>query len=163
MVVITRLFGKASYDMKGPGAFLESRDDRNVVLVIDHGGGAAYDVLTPPVTDWPSLVGGWAFLVFFWIKPQFADEFADRIVAEGREVARLEPRTMAFEAHRLREDPAQFAVFEVFADHAALDHHKRQAHYLDIRRWLDTAQDKPRTHDSGYDVTRVFSGDSRHT
>jgi len=153
MAVSIRPAGEGE-SIAGQGVILQRRDRSDVLLLIEESQlGLTYETLTPR-TQWPPLTAGLAFCVFFWIKPELADEFAARITDEAAKARQLERRTLVFEAYRQRSDPTIFAVFEVFDGEDGLNEHKTMAHYLDIRHWLETAQAKPRTHDAGYHVLR---------
>ncbi|HTX57128.1 MAG TPA: putative quinol monooxygenase [Candidatus Acidoferrales bacterium] len=62
----------------------------------------------------------------------FATEDADRaeaILRELREASRREPGVVAFEIARSRENPGDFALYEEYADQAALAAHGTTEHF----------------------------------
>jgi quinol monooxygenase YgiN len=99
------------------------------------------------------------FLVHFYIKPTYVDEFTRMLSEEAALVRTLEPGNIRFDFLRLASDRTQFLVYEVLESSAALAEHAAMPHYLRVRAALEYMQAAPRSHDKGY---AILAPDSLH-
>jgi quinol monooxygenase YgiN len=70
----------------------------------------------------PSRAGQVALYAEFTAKPGREEEVAS-LLAELTRKVRTEPGNLVFDPHRLESNPAEFFVYEVYADPAAFDAH----------------------------------------
>jgi quinol monooxygenase YgiN len=63
-----------------------------------------------------------------------AEDTVNTLLAEYSALVRAEPGCAAFSAHRAREDPREFVLFEHYRDRTAFDHHVASTHYASIAR-----------------------------
>jgi quinol monooxygenase YgiN len=63
-----------------------------------------------------------------------ADDKVAALLAEYTGLVRAEPGCAGFSAHRAREDPREFVLFEHYQDRAAFDQHVASEHYASIAR-----------------------------
>lgn len=61
------------------------------------------------------------------------DEVAD-LLAEYTALVRAEPGCAAFSAHRARDDPRAFVLFEEYHDQNAFDQHVASEHFASVAR-----------------------------
>lgn len=74
-----------------------------------------------------------ATLVYVDVKPEHIEDFK-KITIYNHENTRREPGNIRFDVLQSNSDPTKFTLYEVFADEAAVAHHKTTEHYL---RWRD--------------------------
>jgi quinol monooxygenase YgiN len=63
-----------------------------------------------------------------------ADDEVAALLADYSALVRAEPGCAGFSAHRGREDPQDFVLFEHYQDQAAFDQHVASEHYAAIAR-----------------------------
>ena len=145
---------------------VQSQDDTTKFYVVDTVG-------APPHEDTPGLEGDtkWKilfptdnsfgnpihtdplyFLVFFYIKQEYVDEFIDLIIEEGVQVHKEEFKVIRFDLWQSLDNPTEFVVLEVVQDWAGIEEHHAKQYYQKVRDALVEMQDKPRSHDKGYKV-----------
>ncbi len=66
--------------------------------------------------------------IHYTFEPTDADA-AETMLRELRDASRKEPGVVAFEVARSREKPHAFAIWEVYADRAALEAHVATLHF----------------------------------
>jgi quinol monooxygenase YgiN len=66
--------------------------------------------------------------VHYTVAPEDADK-AESILQELREASRAETGVITFEVARARDNPSTFALYEEYADQAALDAHAKTEHF----------------------------------
>jgi len=75
------------------------------------------------------------------IRPDQADAAADVLAGVARAVGEDEPGALAYTVSRSQADPAEFTVFELYSDAAALDHHRSARAYTSVQAPLRTMLD----------------------
>ena len=67
------------------------------------------------------------------VKPGLRDEFIAAIREDGEGTTTKEEGNLHFSAVQESDDPDRFFLFEVYRDEAALEAHRRTAHFLKYR------------------------------
>ncbi|TWT49161.1 Autoinducer 2-degrading protein LsrG [Rubripirellula amarantea] len=85
-----------------------------------------------------------AIAVTFQIKPEFVDNFRDRIFQQASDSLRLEEDCCQFDVLTSEDDPTTFFLYETYSDAAAFDAHKTTPHFADYDRavapWIAAKQ-----------------------
>jgi quinol monooxygenase YgiN len=69
-----------------------------------------------------------------YVKPEAVDAF-ERATVENRAGSIREPGVLRFDVLKSSDRPAEFLLYEVYADEKATADHKETAHY---KKWRDT-------------------------
>ncbi len=75
-----------------------------------------------------------ATLVHIWVKKPFVDAFVRETIENHLHTVK-EPGNLRFDFLGDARDPCKFTLYEVFESPAAVDDHKKTAHYL---KWKET-------------------------
>ena len=78
-----------------------------------------------------------ALSVTVHVKPDHVDDFIQATI-KNHEGSVQEPGNLRFDVHQSLDNPAQFLLYEVYRDAAAIDAHKETDHY---QIWRDTVAD----------------------
>lgn len=96
-------------------------------------------------------------MVSLKVKPGRADDFLAAVQADGAGTTKNEEGNFQFSAIRDNSDPDRFFLFEVYADEAALEAHRRMPHFLKYREaTVDIYAEEPVRHM----CTNVFPADA---
>lgn len=68
------------------------------------------------------------------VKPEYVDAFTSAI-RENANNSIKEPGVARFDVYQQSDDPARFALIEIYRNEEAVTHHRESAHYI---RWRDT-------------------------
>jgi quinol monooxygenase YgiN len=101
--------------------------------------------------------------LYLYIKPECALEFEHIIIEEAQIIQQKEPGGMRFDLWKLRAEHesasdriSRYIVHECLEDHAALNYHSEQPHYLEVREALREMQAKPRSHNKGFQLVKCL-------
>mmetsp|Transcript_4729 Transcript_4729/g.7135 ORF Transcript_4729/g.7135 Transcript_4729/m.7135 type:complete len:234 (+) Transcript_4729:411-1112(+) len=95
------------------------------------------------------------YIIFFWIKKERILEWEQIMEDQKNDVATNEPKTLHYSIYRLHTgDRTHFAIYEIFKNKQAREHHYTQPNYLEIKEWLEENQDLKHTDDDGYNLVQ---------
>jgi autoinducer 2-degrading protein len=77
------------------------------------------------------------------VKPEHIEEFI-AATRKNHEGSRREPGNFRFDVLQSQDDPSRFTLYEVFAGEAAVEAHRKAAHYLEWRAAVEPWMAKPR-------------------
>ena len=80
----------------------------------------------------------YSIYVTIQIKPGFRDRFIEASLGDAQGSVRDEPGCFRFDMLENVSDPNRFHLYEVYADEAALEDHRKAPHYL---KWRETVKD----------------------
>ena len=84
-----------------------------------------------------------ALTVTIHVKPEHVDEFIQATLANARG-ARTEPGNLRFDVLRSQDDPARFALYEVYRTPDDVTAHQGTAHYARWKSTIDGLLAEPR-------------------
>ena len=79
-----------------------------------------------------------AIIVTIQLKPGFRDRFVEAMLEDARGSVSDEPGCYGFDIMQNDSDPNRYHLFEVYADQAALEAHRKTPHFL---KWLSTVEE----------------------
>lgn len=98
-----------------------------------------------------------AIFVSIRVKPGFRDRFVEAALDDARGSARDEPGCYRFDVLTDDSDPDLVHLYEVYADQAALEAHRKMPHYA---RWGEATKDlRGEGAASRVEATTVFPSD----
>ena len=68
-------------------------------------------------------------LVQFRVKPEFADDFRQRVLQHATNCLTKEPGCQQFDVSQDPDDPTQFMLYEAYVDKGAFDVHVTTEHF----------------------------------
>ncbi len=98
-----------------------------------------------------------ALVVTIQIKPEFRDAFMEAMLDDARGSLGNEPGCLRFDVVQDKEDLNRIHLYEVYADQAAVEAHRRAPHYL---KWRDTVKDWHAAPPVRRECVTVFPSDS---
>ena len=76
-------------------------------------------------------------VAIYRIKPEFVDEFRERMLKHAATCLRDEPGCLRFDVNQSKTDMTVFLMYEHFKDQAAVDAHGKTPHIADFVRRRD--------------------------
>jgi quinol monooxygenase YgiN len=67
-----------------------------------------------------------------WVARDGERDAVEEILRRMAPLSRAEPGCLQYEAHRQRDDPNTFVLFERYADEAALEAHAASSHFQEL-------------------------------
>lgn len=74
----------------------------------------------------------YAIFVTIQLKPGLADQFRPHILKNAKAAVEKEAGCRFFSVNVAEDDPDRFHFYEVYADKASLDLHRKQPHFLEF-------------------------------